>query len=542
MNRDGGSKMDFIALGELIGDIGQRPLETVETAPRHSVHWRDVQVLSVTDDSRRVEPGEGALFVAVRGEQADGHGFIAEALARGACAVICEQRAAPVGAPSPLPERPVIRVQDTRRALSTLAAVFNGRPADELCMVGVTGTDGKTTTTELCRAVLSEAGHQVGSLGTVKYNFAAHALDSPQTTPHPLALHAMLREMAREGLTHVCMEVSSHALAQQRTADVPFDVAALTNVTEDHLDYHGTPEAYVRAKQRLFEGLDKSATAVLNAASPVCERYEAACPGRVLTYGLQAARGPLAQGRLHRQHSALSADVAGRKRSENMRGMDILVETPAGAYELHTPLTGDYNAENLLAAATAAFALGIDAETVRRAARGFKGVAGRLELIEAPPGLGLPGIFVDYAHTPNALRCVLESLRRLTPGRLICVFGCGGDREKQKRPLMGAASAELADLTVLTSDNSRSEATEQIIAEIVEGMPRGRADYIAEPDRRRAIEKAIDLADSPRDVVAICGRGCERVQDLGERRLPFDDRVVTREIVRGLSANQRRSA
>ncbi|MDP6106929.1 MAG: UDP-N-acetylmuramoyl-L-alanyl-D-glutamate--2,6-diaminopimelate ligase [Candidatus Brocadiia bacterium] len=516
MNRDGKSKTDSIALGELTG-----ALQTVETAPRHCAHWRDVQVLCVTDDSRLVEPGEGALFVAVRGEQADGHGFIPEALARGACAVVCEQRAAPVGAPSPLPERPAIRVQDSRRALSALAAAFNGRPADALCMVGVTGTDGKTTTTELCRAILNEAGLKVGSLGTVKYNFAAHAVDSPQTTPHPLALHAMLREMVQEGLTHVCMEVSSHAIVQQRTADVPFDVAVLTNVTEDHLDYHRTPEAYVLAKQRLFEGLDETATAVLNAASPICERFAAACPGRVLTYGLDRP-----------------ADVTGRKRSENMRGMDILVETPAGAYELQTPLTGDYNAENLLAAAVAAFALGIDEETVRRAVRGFAGVAGRLELIEAPPGLGLPGIFVDYAHTPNALRSVLESLRSLTPGRLICVFGCGGDREKQKRPLMGAASAELADLTVLTSDNSRSEATEQIIAEIAQGI----ADYIAEPDRRRAIEKAIDLADSPQDVVAICGRGCERVQDLGERRLPFDDRVVAREIVGAISAKQRRSA
>jgi UDP-N-acetylmuramoyl-L-alanyl-D-glutamate--2,6-diaminopimelate ligase len=480
------------------------------------LNFREITVRDVTDDSRRAGPH--TLFVAVPGETADGHRFIQDALDRGACAVVCQE------APDPAPSCPIIQVADSRAALSALAAALHGCPARRLHVVGVTGTDGKTTTTELCAAILNEAGRRAGSLGTVRYNLGGRSIDSSQTTPHPLMLHAMLREMADAGLTHVCMEVSSHSLMQKRTADVPFEAACLTNVTEDHLDYHKTHEAYVAAKGLLFESLAPGAAAVLNAASPACELYRSLCRARVLTYGMDQA--------------GLRADVRGVKRSEGLGGMDLTVRRAEGVLELHTPMAGAYNCENILAAATAAFALGVGEDAVRRAVAAFRGVPGRLERIECPTG----AVFVDYAHTPNGLRSVLSALRPLARGRLICVFGCGGDREVQKRPLMGAVSAGLADVTIVTSDNSRSERTENIIAQIVAGIPANGKPLYTEPDRRRAIAMGLDELRSPQDVLAICGRGCEQVQIIGPSRTPFDDRVVTTELVQERARQRRRSA
>jgi len=494
-------------LGELIA-----PLQAVQ-----KLGCADVPISAITDDSRQVGPG--TLFVAVTGETADGHRFVADAERRGASALVCEK------VPWPLPECPVIQVPNSRLALSALAATWNGRPADRLCVVGITGTDGKTTTTELVRAVLSGAGHPTGSLGTVKYHLGARAVESRQTTPHPLALHAMLREAWEAGVTHVAMEVSSHALVHHRTAHVPFRVAALTNVTEDHLDFHGSLSAYVRAKQMLFEQLPPGSVAVLNAASPACEPYsKAAQHATVLTYSTQG----LADVRMEGCHQAPG-------------GLTMLVRTPAESYSLQTNLVGDYNCENVLAAATVAFALGVPHVAVQSALRKFRGVAGRLERIDVPGRPDLPTVFVDYAHTPNALGKVLAALRPLTTGRLICVFGCGGEREREKRPLMGRAATRLADFTVITADNSRGERTKDIIAEIMTGIESPRGPYVAEADRRRAIELAVEAA-GPNDVIAVCGRGCERVQILGDRRIPFDDRIVAREVLLSTAARRRRSA
>ena len=449
----------------------------------------------------------------------DGHRFIADALERGVKALVCQ------ALPWPLPDCPVIQVADSRAALSALADAFHGRPSQHLCMVGVTGTDGKTTTVELSRAVLSEAGYLTGSLGSVRYSLGGHSLDSVQTTPHPLALHAMLKQMAQSGVTHVCMEVSSHALTHQRTAHVAFDAAILTNVTEDHLDFHGSPEAYVRAKQRLFEQLPPDAFAILNAGSPVCERYRDATCANVLTYGMEGR-----------------ADVTARRRSAGMRGINLLVRTPRESFPVRTSLIGEHNCENVLAAATLAFALELPPEAVCKALETFRGVPGRLERIDLPGVRGLPTLLVDYAHTPNALKRVLEHLRRVARRKLICVFGCGGNREKQKRPAMGRVATSLADLTIVTSDNSRDEPTEDIIAEILGGIEAPEDHYVTEPNRRRAIEMAIAEADSPRDVVVICGRGCERVQIIGELKIPFDDRIVAREVLRKLRGVRRKSA
>jgi len=481
------------------------------------LNWDNVPVESISDDSRRVGPG--ALFVAVLGELTDGHRFIGEAAQRGAAAIVCQNL------PQPLPPCPVIQVADARWALSALASVFYGHPSRALRVIGVTGTDGKTTTTELCRAILTEAGRRTGSLGTVKYSLGDHVIESDQTTPHPLLLHAMLQQSVRAGLTDLCMEVSSHALVHRRTSHVQFDAAVLTNVTEDHLDFHKSPEAYVRAKQCLFEQLPERAVAVLNADSPVCKAYSRATQAVVVRFGV-------------RERAEVTLELKG----ESIQGMQLLVRTPAGRYPVRTPLTGRHNCENILAAAALAFAFSIETEAVQHALERFKGVPGRLEKIDLRDYWGLPNVVVDYAHTPNALRRVLETLRELTCGKLICVFGCGGNRETQKRPAMGGIAASLADLVVVTSDNSRDESTDQIIAQIVQGVPQARTGIMIEPNRRAAIELALANARSPDDTVAICGRGCERVQVLGARRIPFDDRVVAREALRHRFDTRKRSA
>jgi len=475
-------------------------------------------VAVVTDDSRDVVPG--SLFVAVDGVQVDGHSFVAQAVERGAVAVVCEKL------PAPLPPCAVIQVPDSRIALSALAHRFHGSPSEKICLVGVTGTDGKSTTTELIRRIMLEAGFFAGSLGTVAYRLGTQQVESSQTTPHPLLLHRMLREMVQAGISHAAMEVTSQALAQHRTRHVNFGAAVLTNVTEDHLDAHGSLGKYILAKRLLFRQLDEEGTAVLNADSAVCDLYADATRANILTYGFKNL-----------------ADVAGRIETTDLGGIELTVRTPLEDYRVQSPLTGDYNAENILAAVAAAFSLGIAPDAIRRAVRWFKGLPGRMEWISRPGHTDAPAVCVDYAHTPNALKRVLSALRQMVSGELICLFGCGGDREKQKRPEMGRIAAMLADLVVITSDNSRSERTEDIISDIVRGMPVGRDNYVVEPDRRLAIRTAIGSASGPASVVALCGRGSERHQLIGNRRIPFDDRSVAREIMAETgSATKRKSA
>lgn len=486
-------------------------LQTVRT-----INNGDTSIRTVTDDSRNVKPG--ALFVAVDGEKVDGHGFISEAMERGAGAVVCER--IPVDSPS----CPLIQVPDARRALSCLAKAANDHAADELCTVGVTGTDGKTTTTELIRAILTEDGNLTGCLTTEESDLGSRTVDSSQTTPHPIALHGMLREMADAGLTHACMEVSSHSLVHQRTAHIPFDTAVLTNVTQDHLDFHGSRENYIRAKQILFEQLSSDAVAVLNAECPVWWRYSNATQANVLTYGTESL-----------------ADVKLLERRGTVKGTRLRIRTPMDTFTAFSPLVGDYNCENILAAVTAAFGMGVSTEAIVRTIEKFDGVGGRLEKIASPQGSDLPTVFVDYAHTPNALEKVLSTLKPLTHGRLVCVFGAGGDRDRDKRPKMGAVASKIADMSVITADNSRSERTEDIIDEIVQGVRPTSTEYVTEPDRRRAIERALGEAGSD-DILAVCGRGCEQFQQLGDRRIPFDDRVVIREMMQRLTGEQKRIA
>jgi UDP-N-acetylmuramoyl-L-alanyl-D-glutamate--2,6-diaminopimelate ligase len=486
--------------------------------PERIVHEGDPVITGLASDSRDVHPG--SLFVAIPGTRVDGHDYIMNAVRAGASAIVCERL------PRRTPCLPVVVVSDARRAVSMLADRFYGHPSDLLRVTGVTGTDGKTSTTEILRHILTEAGHPAGSVGTLGSQFDGRHLDSNMTTPPPISLHSTFRTMWESGMSDVCMEVSSHSLVQHRVADVDFDVAILTNITHDHLDFHGTREAYAAAKRMLFEQLDHDAVGVLPARSEFREEFQAACRGPVLTYAIDDL-----------------ADVTGWIETRSMHGMRIRIRTPFEEFSVQTGLTGDYNCENVLAATTAAFALGVDADAVHDALRGFRGVPGRLERIRLPGRPDLPAVCVDFAHTSGALAKVLGTVRPLVEGRLVCLVGCGGDRDVTKRPEMGKIATDIADVSVFTADNSRSERTEDIIDQMIAGVTRtDREAYYVEPDRRKAIRRAIDLAGGPRSMVVICGRGCEKYLKIAGTRIPFDDRVVTRQIMTEIPLRKRKIA
>ena len=483
--------------------------------PLDAKNLTDVTVEEIAHDSRRVS--SGSLFVALRGTDADGHDYIGQAADSGACAVLCEEL------PDSMPDIPVVRVQDTRTALSALADAFFGHPSRRLKTAGVTGTDGKTSTTTLLDHILRSAGCRAGRTGTLVHSLGGRTVDSDMTTPDPFELHRMLDEMASAGLTHACLEVSSHSLSLHKTDHVDMDVAILTDITEDHLDFHGTRENYIRAKQRLFENLSPESTAILNADSDVCERFRKATPANVLTYGMDTL-----------------ADIRGRILEQTPQGTKLAFRTPLWGRTLETPLIGDFNCRNVLAAAAAAFALGCESGDVAGALENFTGVPGRMEKVQAGSP-DLPGVCVDYAHTPDALDKVLSALRPLVDDKLVCVFGCGGDREKEKRPAMGRIATEKADYSVITSDNSRSEDPHDIIDDILDGVSAPSSRYRVEADRRAAIRLGISAARGPNSMVVVCGKGAESVMDQGDRRIPFDDRMVAAEVLKSMSRLQKRA-
>ncbi|HZS34259.1 MAG TPA: UDP-N-acetylmuramoyl-L-alanyl-D-glutamate--2,6-diaminopimelate ligase [Methylomirabilota bacterium] len=464
-------------------------------------------VRGLTDDSRRVTPG--SCFVAVRGLRVDGRRFIPQAVERGARAVVAEP-------PDPCPGQAVgrILVPDTRRALPRLADAYFGHPSRALIVVGVTGTNGKTTTAYLCEALLRARGLATGLVGTIQYVVRGHAREASQTTPEALELQALLAEMVAAGVGGVAMEVSSHALELRRVDGVAFDVAVFTNLTQDHLDFHGTMERYAAAKGRLFRELLPAGgkpcpTAVLNGDDPVGAAL-AAEPGiRALTFGLAPERA-----------------IHPLRFQSDLEGIRLEAVTPAGPVRIASRLIGEHNVMNLLGAVGVGVALGLAPERIAAALGEVAAVPGRFERVEAGQDFL---VVVDYAHTPDALRRVLETARRLTPGRLGVVFGAGGDRDRAKRPLMGRIAATLADRVWLTSDNPRSEDPRAIIAEIAAGVvPPPRDGYTSDPDRREAIRAALAWARRG-DTVVVAGKGHETYQIVAGQVLPFDDRVVARE-------------
>jgi UDP-N-acetylmuramoyl-L-alanyl-D-glutamate--2,6-diaminopimelate ligase len=447
--------------------------------------------------------------VAVRGTATDGNQFVDAARKKGAAAVASEE--------PPRPGGPWLQVPDAREALATLSAEVLGRPADALTLVGVTGTNGKTTTTYLIDAVLRAAGHKTGLLGTVQYRVGDRLAEAARTTPESSDLQALFRQMVDEGCDHAVLEVSSHSLELKRVHGCAFQVAVFTNLTRDHLDFHGDMERYFLAKRRLFDTyLRPSGHAVINLDDDRAPELIAASRGRVWTYAVGG--GP--------------ADLQATDVRLSLDATRFRARTPVGDLDVHTPLLGRFNVQNVLAALGGTLALGVDPGAALRGIASVSGVPGRLERVLGGQDFT---VVVDYAHTDDALKNLLETIRELRPRRVITVFGCGGDRDRTKRPLMGAVAARLSDVVVVTSDNPRSEPPEAILEEIQRGMNGGRrAERHAIVDRREAIVRALEMAQ-PGDAVVIAGKGHETYQVLRDRTVPFDDRQIAREVLTRLA-------
>ena len=486
----------------------------------------DAEIRTITSDSRRV--GEGDVFVAVRGREIDGHDFIPDALRRGARAVVAEDW--PEELDDGLGHRPnVILVEDTRRALAVSAAHVFGDPSKDLQVAGVTGTNGKTTVAHVLEAILAGAGKQTGVIGTTGARYPGKVVPLQHTTPDPVTMQGLLARMHLDGVTHVVMEVSSHALDQQRVRGVHLKVAGFTNLTQDHLDYHGDMERYFAAKARLFtEVLAGSAArgrmAVVNIDDPRGPELIELWGGKALTVSL----------------SDTNADLHVSEVEYGLSGTRAVVESDKGAFDVEVALIGAHNLSNVLVAIGMAEAMGLPPSRAVTGLTQLGPAPGRLEPVPSDEG---KRVFVDYAHTPDALEQVLASLRPLVSSRLIVVFGCGGDRDAEKRPLMGKAVAQAADLAVVTSDNPRNEDPAEIATSVETGLkeagwsrigtvPAPRT-FQTELDRRRAIEVAIGWME-PGDVLVIAGKGHEQTQTMKGVSVPFDDREEARRVLADL--------
>jgi UDP-N-acetylmuramoyl-L-alanyl-D-glutamate--2,6-diaminopimelate ligase len=476
---------------------------------------RSARIAGVHQDSRRVEPGD--LFVARAGAKDAGERFIADAIARGARAILVE-------AGSTADTRGAARVEapDVPAALAFAAAAVYGHPTFALDVVGITGTNGKTTTAHLVQAVVDACGGRSGIVGTLGYRFADLDLTASHTSPEADELARVAAAMRARGASHLVMEVSSIALMKRRVEAVRFRVAAFTNLTQDHLDFHGTMEAYAAAKARLFFDLAPGA-ATLNVDDPfgreIARRIAPEGPGG-------AAEAPVVRYSARVGAARDEADVAPVRLAHTRAGIEIDARTPGGTVSIRSPLFGAHNVSNLLCALSIAYQLDLDVAAAAEALSRPIGVAGRLERCD-DPALDDVTVLVDYAHTPDALARVLDSVRALGEGEIVCVFGCGGDRDPKKRPLMGEAVASRADVAVVTNDNPRSEDPLAIADAILPGLAGGKARVLVELDRRIAIERAIAEA-APGGVVLIAGKGHEPYQIVGAVTLPFDDRDEAR--------------
>lgn len=446
-------------------------------------------------DSRLVKRGE--LFIAVRGHEKDGHDYINDALKRGA-AIICSEEM-----PEDSLKKAFIIVKDTAGILPYLASRFFDDPSKSLTLIGITGTNGKTTTAYLVYEILKTAGESASLLGSVQYRIRDKSVNSGNTTPDPLALHSLFSRMRDAKTEYAVMEVSSHALKQARVAGLDFKVAALTNITGDHLDYHGTMGDYVKSKRLLFESLNKDGIAVLNTDDKFYNEFRKCRQGGIITYGIDR-----------------DADFKANHIDLDINGSRFFIDTPNGAINMRTSLIGRHNVYNILAAAAISHALKIGFDAVSEAIGRFNRVPGRLESVEAGQRFK---VFIDYAHTYDALENILSGMRRFCSGKLVLVFGCGGNRDRTKRAKMGKIAARLADYTVITSDNPRKEDPDSILDEIEAGFPRGFRNYRRITDRFKAIEEALSRR-GPSDIVIIAGKGHEDCQIIGERILPFNDR------------------
>ena len=496
------------------GQMIKRLTELAALLPNARLLGDDAEITSIERDSRCVR--KGALFACITGAHVDAHSFIPNVARAGARAILTEREN--VNVPAGLS---VLHVPNIQEALDVIAPYFYDYPARSMRVIGITGTNGKTTTSYLLRAILRHAGKRVGLVGTIQVMMEDEVFPTANTTPDVIVMQQLLAEMRTRGMDVVVMEVSSHALDQGRVAGIEFDTAVFTNLTQDHLDYHKTMENYARAKARLFDlvseqGSKSGKTAVLNAddGASATMRAHTRCP--VISYGVEQP-----------------ADLAAQDVRLAQDGMELtLVHEGAPLGHLHIGITGLFNVSNVLAATGAALAEKIPAEDIVAALSAFTGVPGRFELVRAGQDFS---VIVDYAHTPDGMENVLRTARAVTAGRIIAVFGCGGDRDRTKRPIMGRMAAELADIVVLTSDNPRTENPAAILDEVETGVLPviGTKPYEKLVDRRTAIFHAVQTAQKG-DTVVILGKGHETYQILKDKTIHFDDRETAREAIGGL--------
>lgn len=484
----------------------------------------EAEISGIEYDSRRVKPG--TLFVAMKGAATDGNRFVEQAVMSGASAIVTDTASAFDALRSVHPQLALLQAEHGRRALSDLARSFYGYPDEQLGLTGVTGTNGKTTTAYLLEQILREQHRKTILIGTIEYRIGDRVLPSPHTTPESSDLLALFAEGLREGASEAVMEVSSHALDQGRVWQLAFDAAIFTNLTRDHLDYHGTLENYLLAKQRLFDGMCSQAPkfAIVNADDVAGEQISDAAKragAQVLSYGID------------------SGDFRASAIRMSANGTNFSMQTPFGPAQIASRLVGRINVYNLLAAAAAAYARGISIEAIAHAATTLQAPPGRFQTIDGGQDFA---VVVDYAHTDDALRNVTRLAREITEqndGRVLTVFGCGGDRDTTKRPLMGKAAGEGSDVVVVTSDNPRSENPDAIIEQILPGLSGTRAEVIVQPDRAQAIRVALEQARAG-DLVLIAGKGHEKTQTIGTQVLPFDDAAIAARILAELA--QRRTS
>jgi UDP-N-acetylmuramoyl-L-alanyl-D-glutamate--2,6-diaminopimelate ligase len=479
-------------LGELLAGVNARSVTgDLET-----------EILRLAYDSRQVT--DDCLFFAIRGTRMDGNQFIPKAVSKGAAAIVS------VLAPVPGLAMPWIQVHDERTSMAVIAGNFYGHPTRDLSLIGVTGTNGKTTTTYIVESILKAAAKPAAVLGTIDYRGPGFDFKAERTTPEAPDLEKLFRQIVDAGWRHAVMEVSSHAIEMRRVAALQFEIAVFTNLSRDHLDFHHTMEAYFHAKRKLFEGVNgvKPRVMILNADDDRYADLRSIDPSRVISYGMQFA-----------------ADIQPLRYQFGWDATDAMFKTPIGEVEVHTRLMGKPNLFNLGAAIGVAVALAIPVDDIVRGIQELRQVPGRFEPVVA----GQPfRVIVDYAHTDDALQKVLTSAREITTGRLIVVFGCGGERDRTKRPLMGEVAARASDYAVVTSDNPRGEDPVEIVKEIERGM-KG-ANYRVEIDRRKAIRSALEEANEG-DTVLIAGKGHENYQTIGTTSHPFDDRIVAKELL-----------
>ncbi|MGI6558464.1 MAG: UDP-N-acetylmuramoyl-L-alanyl-D-glutamate--2,6-diaminopimelate ligase [Limnochordia bacterium] len=470
----------------------------------------DASVAGIAYDSRQVRAGD--VFVCITGERFDGHDFIRDALERGAVGIV-GQRGLPEGVPGAL-------VEDSRRALGLISARFFDYPASRMGLIGITGTNGKTTTSYLVKSILEAAGYKVGLVGTIQNMIGSEVLAATRTTPESLDLQRLLASMYDDGVEWVVMEVSSHGIELGRIVGCPFDLGVLTNITQDHLDFHGTFAKYLEAKTRFFTELGRESgpkkkrapAAIINGDDEHGRRIGDTLSVDVVSYGIYAPATFMAE--------AVKIES---------QGLAFNLRYPGGKIAISSRLTGLFNVYNCLAALACGWQLGIPPGELKVGLEGVRGVPGRFETVDLGQDFA---VIIDYAHTPDGLENVLQAARALTRGRIILVFGCGGDRDRSKRPIMGEIAARYGDFSIITSDNPRGEDPMAICRQVEEGVRRGSGEYLLEVDRRQAINLAIDMAQ-PGDVVLVAGKGHENYQIFKDRVIHFDDREEAARALRG---------